>query len=166
MAACGSASSKEFKFLYPLELSIKEKIETIAKDIYGAAAVSYSEDAERKIETYTKQVGGKIHLFGCGEIFLSNFSLFDSFNSFLSPNILHTSLTFPRAQGFSHLPICIAKTHLSLSHNPKLVGVPTGFTLPVRDVRASVGAGFIYPLIGEMSTMPGMKGWEGGRERK
>ncbi|KAI9328346.1 formate--tetrahydrofolate ligase-domain-containing protein [Obelidium mucronatum] len=59
-------------------------------------------------------------------------------------------------QGFGKLPICMAKTHLSLSHNPKLKGVPTGFTVPVRDIRASVGAGFLYPLLGEMQTMPGL----------
>ncbi|MFP3854135.1 MAG: formate--tetrahydrofolate ligase [Anaerolineales bacterium] len=58
--------------------------------------------------------------------------------------------------GFGDLPICMAKTHLSLSHDPDLKGVPTGFTLPIREVRASVGAGFIYPLVGKMSTMPGM----------
>ena len=58
--------------------------------------------------------------------------------------------------GFGKLPICMAKTHLSLSHDPTLKGVPTGFTFPVREVRASVGAGFIYPLIGKMSTMPGL----------
>jgi len=59
-------------------------------------------------------------------------------------------------QGFSELPICMAKTHLSLSHNPGWKGAPTGFTLPIRDVRASVGAGFLYPLVGTMSTMPGL----------
>jgi formyltetrahydrofolate synthetase len=58
--------------------------------------------------------------------------------------------------GFGNLPICMAKTHLSLSHDPLLKGVPTGFTVPVREVRASAGAGFIYPLIGSMSTMPGL----------
>ncbi len=58
--------------------------------------------------------------------------------------------------GFGNLPICMAKTHLSLSHDPNLKGAPTGFTVPVREVRASVGAGFIYPLIGTMSTMPGL----------
>jgi formyltetrahydrofolate synthetase len=58
--------------------------------------------------------------------------------------------------GFGDLPICMAKTHLSLSHDPDLKGVPTGFTVPIREVRASVGAGFIYPLVGKMSTMPGM----------
>ncbi|KAL7746581.1 tetrahydrofolate synthase [Sorochytrium milnesiophthora] len=52
-------------------------------------------------------------------------------------------------QGFSGLPICMAKTHLSLSHDPNLKGVPTGFVVPIRDVRASVGAGFVYPLVGE-----------------
>ena len=58
--------------------------------------------------------------------------------------------------GFSHLPICMAKTHLSFSHLPELKGAPSGFTLPIRDVRASVGAGFLYPLVGTMSTMPGL----------
>jgi formate--tetrahydrofolate ligase len=58
--------------------------------------------------------------------------------------------------GFDNLPVCIAKTHLSLSHDPKLKGAPTGWTLPVREVRASVGAGFIYPICGDMRTMPGL----------
>jgi len=58
--------------------------------------------------------------------------------------------------GFGKLPLCMAKTHLSLSHDPALKGAPTGFTLPIREVRASVGAGFIYPLCGEMRTMPGL----------
>ncbi len=60
------------------------------------------------------------------------------------------------AAGFGDLPVCIAKTHLSLSHDPKLKGAPTGWTLPVREVRASVGAGFIYPICGDMRTMPGL----------
>uniref|UniRef100_A0A8D2LWX7 formate--tetrahydrofolate ligase n=1 Tax=Varanus komodoensis TaxID=61221 RepID=A0A8D2LWX7_VARKO len=59
-------------------------------------------------------------------------------------------------QGFGNLPICMAKTHLSLSHMPEWKGVPTGFVLPISDVRASIGAGFIYPLVGTMSTMPGL----------
>ena len=58
--------------------------------------------------------------------------------------------------GFGNLPVCIAKTHLSISSDPKLKGAPTGWTLPVREVRASVGAGFIYPLCGDMRTMPGL----------
>ena len=58
--------------------------------------------------------------------------------------------------GFGHLPICIAKTHLSISHDPTLLGAPTGWRLPVREVRAHVGAGFIYPICGNMSTMPGL----------
>ncbi|MBN1446044.1 MAG: formate--tetrahydrofolate ligase [Candidatus Omnitrophica bacterium] len=58
--------------------------------------------------------------------------------------------------GFEHLPICMAKTHLSLSHDPNLKGRPDGFTLPVRDIRLSAGAGFLYPLCGEMRTMPGL----------
>ena len=58
--------------------------------------------------------------------------------------------------GFGHLPVCIAKTHLSLSADPARKGAPTGWTLPVREVRASVGAGFIYPICGDMRTMPGL----------
>src|ERR1700733_3356601 len=102
-----------FRFLYPLEMSIKDKIETIVREMYGGSGVEYSPEAEKKIELYTKQ-------------------------------------------GFSKLPICMAKTHLSLSHDPNLKGAPTGFIVPVRDVRASVGAGFLYPLLGTMSTMPGL----------
>ena len=58
--------------------------------------------------------------------------------------------------GFGHLPVCIAKTHLSISSDASLKGAPTGWTLPVREVRASVGAGFIYPICGDMRTMPGL----------
>jgi len=58
--------------------------------------------------------------------------------------------------GFDKLPICMAKTHLSLSHDPALKGVPRNYKLPVRDIRASVGAGFLYPLCGDMRTMPGL----------
>ncbi len=60
------------------------------------------------------------------------------------------------ANGFGSLPVCIAKTHLSISSDPTLKGAPTGWVLPVREVRASVGAGFIYPICGEMRTMPGL----------
>ena len=63
--------------------------------------------------------------------------------------------TYERA-GFGHLPVCIAKTHLSISSDPSLKGAPTGWTLPVREVRASVGAGFVYPICGDMRTMPGL----------
>ena len=58
--------------------------------------------------------------------------------------------------GWDNLPICIEKIHLSLSHDPKLKGRPTGFTVHVREIRAAVGAGFLYPLLGEMTTMPGL----------
>ena len=58
--------------------------------------------------------------------------------------------------GFGNLPICVAKTPLSLSFDPALKGAPTGWRLPVREVRASVGAGFIYPICGDMRTMPGL----------
>ena len=102
-----------FKFLYPLEWTIKQKIEIIAKEVYGADGVDYLPEAEERIADYTRL-------------------------------------------GFDKLPICMAKTHLSLSHDAALKGVPTGFRIPIRDVRASVGAGFLYPLLGTMSTMPGL----------
>jgi len=111
MAAANQPS--DFKFLYPLEMSIKEKIETIVRDIYGGDGVEYSEEAEAKIALYERV-------------------------------------------GFDKLPMCMAKTHLSLSHDPNLKGAPKGFIVPVRDIRASVGAGFLYPLLGKMSTMPGL----------
>jgi formate--tetrahydrofolate ligase len=72
-----------------------------------------------------------------------------------SPLAARQLATYER-NGFGHLPVCIAKTHLSISSDPALKGAPTGWTMPVREVRASVGAGFIYPLCGEMSTMPGL----------
>lgn len=111
VAACEKPS--QFHFLYPLEKTIKEKIETIVREMYGGSGVEYSEEAEKKIAHYTRN-------------------------------------------GFDKLPICMAKTHLSLSHDPTLKGAPTGFTVPVRDIRASVGAGFLYPLLGTMATMPGL----------
>ncbi len=109
------ATSKpaNFNYLYPLDLSLKEKIHTIATKCYGAQDVSYTPEAEAKIANYTRM-------------------------------------------GYGELPICMAKTHLSLSHDPKLKGRPTGFTLPVRDVRLSAGAGFVYPICGNMLTMPGL----------
>jgi methylenetetrahydrofolate dehydrogenase (NADP+)/methenyltetrahydrofolate cyclohydrolase/formyltetrahydrofolate synthetase/formate--tetrahydrofolate ligase len=109
-------ASKEptsFDFLYPLDRSIKEKIETIAKEIYRAGSVDYSPQAETQIADFERS-------------------------------------------GFGYLPICMAKTHLSISDDPALKGAPQGYELTVREVRASVGAGFIYPLLGEMSTMPGL----------
>ena len=107
------AKEKKFEFTYELDIPIKAKIEAIVTKIYGGAGVTYSPEAEKQIETYTRQ-------------------------------------------GFDKLPICMAKTHLSISHDPNLKGAPSGFTVPVREVRASVGAGFLYPLLGTMSTMPGL----------
>ena len=109
--ACEKPSN--FQFLYPLDWSIKKKIESIAVEIYGAEGVDYLPEAETRIEEYTRL-------------------------------------------GFDKLPICMAKTHLSLSHDASLKGVPKDFRIPVRDIRASVGAGFLYPLLGTMSTMPGL----------
>ena len=65
-------------------------------------------------------------------------------------------IKFYEDNGFGDLPICMAKTHLSISHDPSLKNAPSGYTLSVREARASVGAGFIYPLLGEMRTMPGL----------
>jgi len=59
-------------------------------------------------------------------------------------------------QGYDRLPICMAKTQYSFSHDPKLKGAPTGFTIPIRSVRLSAGAGFLYPILGDMQTMPGL----------
>jgi len=101
------------EFLYPLELPIAEKIRILATEMYGAADVSFSEQAAREIAAF-------------------------------------------EASGFGDLPICMAKTHLSLSHDPAIKGAPEGYTFPIREVRASVGAGFIYPLAGTMMTMPGL----------
>jgi formyltetrahydrofolate synthetase len=108
-----SEKPADFKFLYPLDVPIKQKIETIAREVYGADGVDYSELAEERIAEYTRL-------------------------------------------GYDKLPICMAKTHLSLSHDPELKGVPKGYRIPIRDVSASVGAGFVYPLLGTMSTMPGL----------
>ncbi|MDR7418741.1 MAG: formate--tetrahydrofolate ligase [Armatimonadota bacterium] len=103
----------QMRFLYPLEMPIREKIETIATKIYGADGVDFEPRALRKIDLYTRL-------------------------------------------GYDRLPINMAKTHLSLSHDPALKNRPRGFRLPVRDIRAAVGAGFLYPLCGEMRTMPGL----------
>jgi methylenetetrahydrofolate dehydrogenase (NADP+)/methenyltetrahydrofolate cyclohydrolase/formyltetrahydrofolate synthetase len=109
--ACEKPS--DFRFLYPLEMPIKDKIETIAREIYRASSVEYSDEAQSKIELYTRA-------------------------------------------GFDNLPLCMAKTHLSFTHDPALKGTPRDWTLPIRDIRASVGAGFLYPLCGTMRTMPGL----------
>jgi formate--tetrahydrofolate ligase len=103
----------EFRFLYPEEAPLKEKIAAIATRVYGADGVEYDMAASRQIDSYEKN-------------------------------------------GFGNLPICMAKTHLSISSDPSLRGAPKGWTLPVREARASVGAGFIYPICGDMRTMPGL----------
>jgi formyltetrahydrofolate synthetase len=104
---------KDFRFLYDLDLPIRDKIEIIATKVYGATGVDFLPAAEKKLKLYTQL-------------------------------------------GYDRLPICMAKTHLSLSHEPTWKGVPRDFRLPVRDIRASVGAGFLYPLCGDMRTMPGL----------
>ncbi len=111
VAACEEPD--DFQLLYPDDISIKDKIETICKKIYKAAGVTYSEKADAQIASYERA-------------------------------------------GLSHLPMCMAKTHLSLSHDPTLKGVPEGFTVPIEEVRAAAGAGFLYPLLGQMRTMPGL----------
>ena len=108
-----SSKPKDFQLLYSLDGTVQERIERIAKDMYGAAKVEFSELAQRKVDTYTKQ-------------------------------------------GFGHLPICIAKTQYSLSHDPALKGAPTGFTVPIRDVRLAVGAGYLYALAADIQTIPGL----------
>jgi len=102
-----------FQFLYPLDETIKNKIETIAREIYRADGVDYSPEAEEQIARYTRL-------------------------------------------GFDKLPICMAKTHLSFTTDATKKGAPTGFHIAVREIRASVGAGFLYPILGDMRTMPGL----------
>lgn len=102
-----------FAPIYSLDQSIKQKIEIIAKEVYGADGVEYTSEANKAIRNYTRL-------------------------------------------GLDKLPICMAKTQYSLSDNPKLLGRPTGFTLTVREVRASVGAGFLVAITGEIMTMPGL----------
>jgi formate--tetrahydrofolate ligase len=108
-----AAEPSHYQPLYPLSASLREKIETVATKVYGAALVEYSADATKQLDTYERA-------------------------------------------GFGNLPVCIAKTNLSISSNPALKGAPTGWTLPVREVRASVGAGFVYPVCGDIRTMPGL----------
>jgi formate--tetrahydrofolate ligase len=103
----------DFRFLYPDSATLREKIEIVARQVYGADGVDYDLSASRQIDSYERN-------------------------------------------GFGQLPVCIAKTHLSISSDAKLKGAPTGWRLPVREVRASVGAGFIYPICGDMRTMPGL----------
>jgi methylenetetrahydrofolate dehydrogenase (NADP+)/methenyltetrahydrofolate cyclohydrolase/formyltetrahydrofolate synthetase len=106
--------TSQFEFLYPLDTTtIKEKIETIAREIYRADGVDYSPEAETQIERYTRL-------------------------------------------GFDKLPICMAKTHLSFTTDATKKGAPTGFRITVREIRASAGAGFLYPILGDMRTMPGL----------
>ena len=109
--ACEKPS--KFRFLYDLDLSIKEKIEIIAREIYRADGVDYTPEAEAKIEQFTKL-------------------------------------------GFDKLPMNMAKTHLSFTDQAAIKGAPRGFRITISDVRASVGAGFLYPLLGTMRTMPGL----------
>jgi formate--tetrahydrofolate ligase len=108
-----ASEPSSFAVLYPDDASLRQKIETVATRVYGAAGVDYSPGASRQLDNY-------------------------------------------ESNGFGHLPVCIAKTHLSISSDPALKGAPTGWRLPVREVRASVGAGFVYPICGDMRTMPGL----------
>ncbi|MDR0622930.1 MAG: formate--tetrahydrofolate ligase, partial [Treponema sp.] len=102
-----------FRFLYPPEASLTEKIETVALEVYGAEGVDYGEGVRESL--------GRLE-----------------------------------DQGFGNLPVCVAKTQYSLSHDPRLKGAPRGWRLPVREVRLAAGAGFIYPLCGDITTMPGL----------
>src|SRR6476620_3028745 len=111
VAAAEAPSS--FDYLYPLDAPIEQKIEAIAKRVYGADGIFLLKTARDKIAQYAKS-------------------------------------------GLGELPICMAKTHLSLSHDAALTNAPTGFTVTIRDVRAYTGAGWIVALCGDMQTMPGL----------
>ncbi len=102
-----------FKPIYDLDLSIEEKIETIATEIYGADGVELSSKARKQLKEFEKN-------------------------------------------GWSHLPVCMAKTQYSLSDDPTLLGRPSGFTITIREFRPSIGAGFIVALTGNVMTMPGL----------
>jgi formate--tetrahydrofolate ligase len=117
--ALAAEQPNHFHYLYNLNWTLKQKIEAIATQMYGAASVYYEPPAEQKLRLY-------------------------------------------QDHGFGDLAVCMAKTHLSLSHDPKLIGRPQGYQLPVRNVNLSAGAGFIYPLCGEMRTMPGLGSAPGG----
>ena len=102
-----------FKLLYEDELSLKEKIETVAKEIYGADGVTYSAAAEKELKRITDL-------------------------------------------GMGHFPVCMAKTQYSLSDDAKKLGRPSGFTINVREVYVSAGAGFVVAVNGSIMTMPGL----------
>ncbi|KAK3054608.1 tetrahydrofolate synthase [Extremus antarcticus] len=113
IAASEKSKPEDFKLLYGDSGTAQENIEAIAKKMYGAEKVEFSEVAQKKVDTYTKQ-------------------------------------------GFGSLPICIAKTQYSLSHDPSLKGAPSGFTVPIRDVRMAAGAGYLYALAADIQTIPGL----------
>lgn len=102
-----------FRPLYKDDLPLKEKIETVAREIYGAASVQYDAAAEKELA----------HI---------------------------------EEMGFSHMPVCMAKTQMSFSDDPTKMGAPEGFTLHVREARVSAGAGFVVVLTGKIMTMPGL----------
>jgi formate--tetrahydrofolate ligase len=111
--ACVDNDEENFKFLYDVNLSIREKIEIISKEIYGADGVDFAELAEEQMQQY-------------------------------------------ESTGFGKLPICIAKTQYSFSCDASAKGVPTGFRITVREIRSCVGAGFLYPICGDIMTIPGL----------
>nr|POF01237.1 c-1-tetrahydrofolate synthase, mitochondrial [Quercus suber] len=113
IAAAEKSKPADFKLLYELNGSVQERIEAIAMKMYGADKVEFSETAQRKVDTYTKQ-------------------------------------------GLGNFPICIAKTQYSLSHDATLKGAPSGFTVPIRDVRMAAGAGYLYALAADIQTIPGL----------
>ncbi len=119
--AAAASGAPDFRLLYPDELSLREKIETIALRVYGAAGVDELPAASRALDAY-------------------------------------------EAAGYGRLPVCMAKTHLSLSHDPALKGRPSGFRVPIREVRLAAGAGFVTPLLGEMRTMPGLPSHPAGAQ--
>jgi formate--tetrahydrofolate ligase len=111
-AVAAADEPNTFDFMYSLDEPIEDKIEAIARRVYGADGVFLQPAARAKVREFTKA-------------------------------------------GLDNLPICMAKTHLSLSHDPKLANAPVGFTVGVRDLRAYTGAGWIVALCGDMQTMPG-----------
>lgn len=149
-----SSRSSSFPLLSPPQLPLVDKIRTIAQKVYGADDIELSPDAKAKIDYYNQQVRSprwrpRSRLCPppvCFSPLLRRQRRSSSFH------------LLSRVQGYGSLPVCMAKTHLSLSHMPDKKGAPTGFVLPIRDVRASIGAGFIYPLVGTV--------WGGKKNQK
>ena len=113
VSAAAACDKSAFRLTYDVAMGVREKIEAIAKNVYGAAGIELAPLAEEQIRRFEQM-------------------------------------------GLANLPICMAKTQYSFSHDPAVKGAPEGFVLPIRDIRMAAGAGFMYPLVGNIMMMPGL----------